>query len=98
MTCYILAHVEVVDPAAYGVYAAAVLEQLAAVGGRVLAAGPVDGLEGPAMTNHNVVLEFDDEATARSWFESDAYQAVVPLRWAASASSQISILPGWDEP
>jgi uncharacterized protein (DUF1330 family) len=26
------------------------------------------------MTNHNVVLEFADEATARSWFESDAYQ------------------------
>ena len=96
MTCYILAHVEVVDKAAYGVYAAAVIEQLSGVGGRVLAAGPVDGLEGPAMTNHNVVLEFCDEATARNWFESDAYQAIVPLRLAASASSQISILPGWE--
>ena len=98
MTCYILAHVEVLDETAYGVYASSVIEQLSSVGGKVLAAGPVDGLEGPAMTNHNVVLEFADEATARSWFESDAYQAIVPLRWAASASSQISILPGWEGP
>ena len=98
MTCYLLGHVEVVDPTAYRVHAAAVIEQLAAVGGRVLAAGPVQGLEGPAMSNHNVVLEFADEATARSWYESDAYQAIVPLRQAASASSQLSILPGWEGP
>ncbi len=98
MTCYVLAHVEVVDPTAYGVYATAVIEQLSGVGGRVLAAEPADGLEGPAMTNHNVVLEFADEATARSWFESGAYQAIVPLRRAASSSSQISIVPGWDGP
>ena len=50
------------------------------------------------MSNHNVVLEFADEATARSWYESDAYQAIIPLRQAASASSQLSILPGWDGP
>jgi uncharacterized protein (DUF1330 family) len=46
MTCYVLAHVEVVDPSAYGMYAAAVVEQLSGVGGRVLAAGPAAGLEG----------------------------------------------------
>ena len=44
------------------------------------------------------VLELSDEATARSWFESDAYQAIVPLRRAASSSSQISILPEWEGP
>ena len=98
MTCYLLAHVEVVDPTAYRVYASAVIEQLSAVGGRVLAAGPVDGLEGPAMSNHNVILEFADEATARSWYESDAYQAIVPLRQAASASSHRCGSPGWDGP
>ena len=95
MACYIVAHIEVVDSTAYGVYAAAVIEQLSSVGGRVLAAGPAGSLEGPAMTNHNVVLEFSDEASARNWFESDAYRGIVPLRLAASASSQIAILPGW---
>ena len=98
MTCYLLAHVEVVDPTAYRVYAAAVIELLSAVGGRVLAAGPARGLEGPEMSNHNVVLEFADEAAARSWYESDAYQAIIPLRRAASAASQVSILPAWDGP
>ena len=47
MTCYLLGHVEVVDPTAYRVYAAAVIEQLAAVGGRVLAAGPVRAWRDP---------------------------------------------------
>ena len=98
MASYVLAHVEVVDRLAYREYAAAVIQQLAEVGGKILAAGPSQTLEGSAMTNHNVILEFPDEESARRWFESDAYQAIIPLRHAASSSSQVSIVPGWDDP
>ena len=46
MTCYLLGHVEVVDPIAYRVYAAAVIEQLAAVGGESAGCGTGSGLGG----------------------------------------------------
>ena len=96
MACYVLAHIEVTDPIGYGGYAELVLEQLAAVGGRVLAAGPADVLEGSPMSNHNVILGFADEVAARRWYDSGAYQSIVPIRHRASSSSQIGILPGWD--
>ena len=98
MTCYVLAHIDIANPAGYGGYAAAVVDQLPGFGGKVLAAGPVIGLEGPPMTNHNVILEFPDESSARDWYDSEAYQAIIALRHAASASSQVALLPGWKTP
>ena len=95
MACYVVAHIEVTDRTTYGGYAESVLDQLAAVGGTVLAAGPADVLEGSPMPNHNVILEFPDEVAARRWYESDEYQSIIPIRHRASSSSVIGILPGW---
>ncbi len=96
MACYVLAHVEVIDWATYGGYATAVLEQLSATGGRVLAAGPASVVEGSPMAGHNVILEFSNEEAARRWYDSDAYQGIISIRHKASSSSQVAILPGWE--
>jgi uncharacterized protein (DUF1330 family) len=61
-----------------------------------LAAGEVTLLEGPSMPNHNVILEFPDEAAALAWYESKQYQAVLPMRLDASTFSQIAVVNGWD--
>lgn len=42
-----------------------------------------------------IVIEFPDRATARAWYESDAYQALVPLR-AENSSGTIMLLEGVD--
>ena len=95
MACYVVAHVAVTNLERYGDYVTAVLDQLAAVGGRVLAAGPAQTLEGEPMVNNNVVIEFPDEAVALAWFEGDAYRDVVPIRHEASASSQVGLVQSW---
>ena len=95
MPCYVIAHVEIVDGNRYLDYAAAVVAQIETAGGRVLAAGPADSLEGSLMSNHNVIIEFPDESTATTWYRSDDYQAIIPIRHEASSSSQVAIVDGW---
>jgi uncharacterized protein (DUF1330 family) len=63
----------------------------------VLAVGPATVIEGPSIPNHNVVIEFPDEATALKWFESEEYQEVRPIRLEAAASSQLSLVKAWSD-
>jgi uncharacterized protein (DUF1330 family) len=73
----------------------AVLKQVKAIGGRVLAAGPVTQIEGAAMPNLNVIIELPDETTAITWYRGDEYQAIRPIRLESSSSSQIALIDGW---
>ena len=55
-------------------------ETLAPFGGRFLIhGGPVDQLEG-AWSGDLIVVEFPDKDSARDWYASSAYQAILPLR------------------
>ena len=58
----------------------------------MLAAGRATALEGSAMPNPNVIIEFPDEGTAMAWYSSDEYKAVRPIRLAATTSSQIALV------
>jgi uncharacterized protein (DUF1330 family) len=98
MASYVVAHVDITNAERYGDYVAGVLEQIAQVGGRVLAAGPAQPLEGEPMVNNNVVIEFPDDAAALGWFQSQAYREIVPIRLEASASSQVGLVQGWPLP
>jgi uncharacterized protein (DUF1330 family) len=42
-----------------------------------------------------IVIEFPDRAAAEAWYESPAYQAILPLR-TANATSTVLILDGVD--
>ena len=92
MACYAIGHIEVTDAERYKEYASAVLAQVSRIGGRVLAAGRATALKGSAMPNLNVIIEFPDEGTAMAWYSSDEYQAVRPIRLAATTSSQIALV------
>ena len=94
MPCYLLAHVDVTDRARYSEYGTAAVQLMEAVGGRVLAVGSAESLEGEPMPNHNVIMEFPDEQSMRTWYESDAYRALVPIRHEALSFSQIGLLKG----
>ena len=55
-------------------------ETLAPFGGRFLVhGGPVELLEG-SWSGDLVAVEFPDRASARGWYRSPAYQAILPLR------------------
>ena len=51
-------------------------------------------LEGEWPATQTVLLEFESVEAARAWYESDAYQAAVPLRQAA-ADTDVAILQGF---
>ncbi|WP_433650355.1 DUF1330 domain-containing protein [Micromonospora zamorensis] len=81
MTAYALAHlrrapvhVEVLE------YLERIDATLAPFEGRfIVHGGPVEVLEG-SWPGDLVVIEFPDSARARSWYGSDAYQEIKPLR------------------
>lgn len=53
---------------------------LAPFGGRfILHGGPVEKLEG-RFCGDLIAIEFADRDTARAWYRSAAYQAILPLR------------------
>ncbi|HXH81117.1 DUF1330 domain-containing protein [Nocardioides sp.] len=61
-------------------YLSAIDTTLAPFGGRFLVhGGEIDGIEGE-WDGSVVVIEFPDHESARGWYESPDYQAILPLR------------------
>ncbi|NCT95760.1 MAG: DUF1330 domain-containing protein [Comamonadaceae bacterium] len=81
MSAYAIAHLRHVE---WGpdivTYIQEITDTLDAHGGRFLVHGdnPVV-MEGP-FPGHLVVIEFPSMDQARAWYQSDAYQAILPLR------------------
>ncbi|MGH9133419.1 MAG: DUF1330 domain-containing protein [Ilumatobacteraceae bacterium] len=85
MAAYVIAEVSVTDPDGYEQYKPLAGASVAAAGGTYLARGGTsDSLEGDPVAGRIVILRFDTLDAARAWYHSDAYQAAVPLRQAAS--------------
>jgi uncharacterized protein (DUF1330 family) len=85
MPGYIIAEIEVTDPDAYKLYTARTPGVVAEHGGRfIVRGGAVTALEGPPPSGRVVVIEFADLASARAFYDSSAYRAILPLRQAAS--------------
>jgi len=81
MPAYAIGNVEVQDQATYDKYRAGVLETVQAYGGRFLVrGGAFEVKEGSFAPKRLVVLEFPDMDTARRWYDSPAYQAILPHR------------------
>ena len=85
MPAYVIAEIEVTDPEAYAPYRARTPDVIAAHGGRFLVrGGAVEPREGAPPAGRVVVIEFPDMEAARRFYDSPAYQAILPLRQAAS--------------
>jgi len=81
---YVIARVDVTNPDAYAIYAAAATEALKKSGGRALArGGRHEALEGQARAR-NIIIEFDSFDAARSYYFSELYQTAKAKREGAA--------------
>jgi uncharacterized protein (DUF1330 family) len=82
---YAIGHITVKDAQKWAAYCAAVPATVAPWHGEVmLRAKTLEVWSGEHAHEQTVVLRFPDAASARGWFHSAAYQALIPLRTEAA--------------
>jgi uncharacterized protein (DUF1330 family) len=87
MPAYVIAEVEVTDPAGFEEYRKGVPATIAAYGGRYVArGGTLESLEGGWTPKRLVILEFPSMAQAKAWYGSDDYRDLMALRQRTSKS------------
>ncbi len=82
MTTYALVELTINNADGMGPYVEKVADTIAAHGGKYLIRpGEVEVIEG-TIGQHpvKVVLEFPDRASAKAWYDSPEYQAILPAR------------------
>ncbi len=88
---YVIARVDVTDTEVYARYTAETPRVAAAFGGRFLVrAGRYEQLEG-AGRSRNVVLEFPDFESAKRFYRSDDYRAILPHALAGSSRDLVLV-------
>lgn len=88
---YIIATIDVTDEAEYGRYTARTPDLVAAAGGRFLTrGGRHEALEGTARSR-NVIIEFPDFESARAFYASEGYRAVLPHALAGSTREMVVV-------
>jgi uncharacterized protein (DUF1330 family) len=94
MAAYVIAEVEVTNPAGYEPYRALAGASIAQYGGRfVVRGGAAERLEGEGDPPRLVVIEFADTAAARRWYYSPEYQEALPIRL-ANSRGRVSLVEG----
>lgn len=92
---YVVAEVDVTDPATFAKYAAKAPGTIAQYGGHyVIRGGKFDSIEGDAPKRF-VVIQFDSVEKAKAWEDSPEYNAIKPIRH-SSAKSRVFIIEGAD--
>lgn len=91
---YVIVTEVIHDPEGMRAYGRAAAPTLAAGGATVLVAESHPAvLEGEWPATQTILLEFESVEAARTWYESEAYQAAAELRHAAASSNAV-ILSG----
>jgi len=93
MVAYMVADVEITDQERFQEYRAEAAPVLALHGGKVIAGGTHDHLEGDWHPKGLFVLEFPDLAAARRFYFSKEYQAALQKRL-LSARSRLMLVDG----
>lgn len=90
MAAYVLADIEVTDPAAFEEYRQGVSATVTAFGGRYLTrGGKVEVLEGAWTPKRLVILEFPSMARLKEWYDAPEYQPLLELRKKATVSNLV---------
>lgn len=85
MPAYIIAEVEVTNPAGYETYRPLAGASVAQYGGKfAVRGGKTELLEGSPDPARIVVIEFPDTAAAKRWYNSPEYQEALKVRLANS--------------
>src|ERR1700758_1397001 len=82
---YFFVEVEIADPAAYEAYRTSVPDIISAHGGKILVrGGDPQPLDGVLPHRRRVIVEFNSPEAVKTFYYSNAYQAVRPIRLKAS--------------
>ncbi|HWE20773.1 MAG TPA: DUF1330 domain-containing protein [Hyphomicrobiaceae bacterium] len=92
MAAYVIAEIEVTDPAVYEEYRKQVPAVVAKYGGRfIVRGGRVEPLEGGWSPKRFVALEFPSMEQALKWYRSEEYAPLIRLRQKASRGKLIIV-------
>jgi uncharacterized protein (DUF1330 family) len=92
MPAYILAEVEVTNPAGYESYRPLAGASVAQYGGKfVVRGGKAELVEGSREPARIVVIEFPDAAAAKRWYNSPEYQEALKIRLANSTGRVVLV-------
>jgi uncharacterized protein (DUF1330 family) len=95
LAAYVIAGNHVVDDETMREYAKLVPATLEPFGGRfVVRGGQFDVVEGAWTTPRLVVIEFPSPDHARGWYHSDAYQAIIQMRFDAARTDFFMFVDG----
>ena len=92
MSAYLIAEVEVTDPAVFEQYRAGVSATIAAYGGKYLVrGGALDVLEGTWQPKRVILLQFDSMARLNEWYGSKEYAPLLALRKKCATTNVVAI-------
>jgi uncharacterized protein (DUF1330 family) len=92
MPAYVIVETDISDPERYEAYKAASGPAVAAAGGAYLArGGELAVLEGDWHPSRLVILEFEDLAAARRWYDSERYREARQLRQGAARMHMVAV-------
>src|SRR5262245_66032690 len=97
MPVYVVAQGRVENREMLDEYVAKAIPTIRASGGKILGFDESpDMVEGTVAHPRTVILEFPSHAAFRTWYDSDAYQAILPLRLESTPGTLIVVsgLPG----
>lgn len=95
---YVIITEAIHDPETMAEYSKASAPSLAEHGAKVLSVDTRPRiLEGSWHGDRTVMLEFESVEAARAWYDSEDYQAALPIRQAAAASNAV-VLSGFEMP
>lgn len=94
MVALVIVEVEIQDPAAFEEYRKAAPATVAAFGGKYLARGATgETLEGDAPSRRLTIIQFDNLAQAKAWYDSPQYRPLREIR-ARTTKSTMRIIEG----
>lgn len=80
MASFVIVDVNVINPEKLAEYSAQAMATLEPFGGRFIAKGEAEILHGAATHSKKSIIEFPDKDSAKNWYNSEAYQRLIPLR------------------
>ncbi len=92
MSAYLIAEVEVTDPAIFEQYRAGVPATIAAYGGKYLVrGGAFEVLEGTWQPKRVIVLQFDSMTRLKEWYDSKEYAPLIALRKKSAKTHAVAV-------
>lgn len=92
MAAYLVADVEVIDPAAFDEYRKGLPATIAAYGGRFLTKpGAIEVVEGEWAPKRLAIVEFATVAQVKAWLDSPEYGALREIRHRSARTSAVIV-------